>query len=66
MPRFCHLAAGAIGFYLQEEKRRVYDMYRLRETQDIGDLLEEELGTDYAGEFLDWLWRGCRLAGRLA
>ena len=55
VPRFCHLAAGAIGFYLQEEKRRVYDMYRLRETQDIGDLLEEELGTDYAGEFLGWL-----------
>ena len=51
VPRFCHLAAGAFGFYLQVEKRRVYDMYRLKDILGQGDMLKEELGTDYAGEF---------------
>ncbi|XP_070182590.1 atrial natriuretic peptide receptor 3-like [Littorina saxatilis] len=48
VPSFCHLAGGAMGYYLEKEGR-AFDIYRTPDNVDIEGMLEEELDTEFAG-----------------
>nr|KAG5689936.1 hypothetical protein BaRGS_031701 [Batillaria attramentaria] len=50
VPAFCHLAGGALGEYLENEKRRKFDMHRIVEKtpEDYARMLLEQLDTQYA------------------
>ncbi|KAK7474176.1 hypothetical protein BaRGS_00034584, partial [Batillaria attramentaria] len=52
VPAFCHLAGGALGEYLENEKRRKFDMHRIVEKtpEDYARMLLEQLDTQYAGQ----------------
>lgn len=51
VPSFCHLAGGAMGYYLENESKREFDPHRiLSDKHDYEELLLEQLGTRYAGK----------------
>lgn len=51
VPTFCHLNAGALGFYLEKERRRKFDLHRmLKDDSDYSRMLTEQLGSQYAGK----------------
>ncbi|XP_076470849.1 atrial natriuretic peptide receptor 3-like [Babylonia areolata] len=54
VPRFCHLAGGALGSYLRNDRRLKFDLYQLLEYSNefVTRTLEDELGTEYSGTVL--------------
>ncbi|KAL8586701.1 hypothetical protein ACOMHN_038687 [Nucella lapillus] len=54
VPRFCHLAGGALGFYLKNDRRLKFDLYQLIEysNESLRRTLEDELGTESAGKLI--------------
>ena len=61
VPKFCHLAGGALGKYLDAEVRRRgrrmgFDIHLMRshEVTSRPTLLEDELAADYSGKFGVW------------
>lgn len=50
MKAFCHLATEFVVYDLKERELNLHvDYYRLEETHNLGNVLKEEVGFDFAG-----------------